>query len=479
VTKQVSVLDFLPVAEHAAIHAGTSSYDCTAGIQKAIDDGDRVYVPPGVYLTKQLNLKSGIEFYGAGPSSELRVYDETTACQFLLATHVRDGGTESATDNLRNIYVHDIKLNGRVTEFGYAPFFFLLAVNATSDMKVEQVTFYGFRGDGMYVGSGTLNTTKRFNQRIAVRDCLFDGVIKNNRNGLSVIDCDGLTVDSCVFQNIGNAKLSASVGGIDFEPNHAWSIYRNIIIRDCKFHNIDSINTAAITFHNAYQVGNNIHDWEVTRCQFDNCYWGIASSARSKNVGDAEDNLTIRSCHFLNSVRTDVAVNGLNGTRIVACTFERSPPGTGRGGDAVRLGTLTSGHGSNALNTVITGNTFSGIRPQLGVISVLGANGLVCAGNSFIDAMGTCISFPAIEMANTGARIESVIISGNLVKHSARLAASRSINTVFLGVRKDASGGTRSLALDATCFEYNNQLDDGVRRVTGSNVIQFRGQVRP
>ncbi|OOG37809.1 hypothetical protein B0E46_01840 [Rhodanobacter sp. B04] len=475
----MSVLDFLPVAEHAAIHAGTSNYDCTAGIQKAIDTGDRVYVPPGVYLTKQLNLKSGIEFYGAGPSSELRVYDATTACQFLLATHVRDGGTENTADNLRNIHIHGLKLNGRVAELGYSPFFFLLAVNATSDMKVEQVTFYGFRGDGMYVGSGTLNTTKRFNQRILVRDCLFDGAVKNNRNGLSVIDCDGLIVDSCIFQNIGNSKLSASVGGIDFEPDHNWSIYRDVSVRDCKFRNIDSTNTAGITFHNAYQVGQNMHDWEVIGCQFDNCYWGIASSAKPKNVGDVEDNLTISHCHFLNSVRTDVAVNGLNGTRIMACIFERLPPGAGKGGDAIRLGTSTSARSSSALNAVITGNMFSGIHPQLGVIGVIGVNGLVCAGNSFTDIVGTCISFPTEDMANTAGHIESVIISGNVVQHSARLVAGRPINTVFLAVSKSVNGGASSVVLDESCFEYNNQLGSGVRPVASGETVQFRGRVTP
>lgn len=476
-TKLVSVLDFLPAAEHAAIRAGTSNYDCTAGIQKAIDAGDRVFVPPGVYLSKQLNLKSNVEFYGAGPSSELRAHDSTTGCQFLLATHVGDGGTENTADNLRNIHVHNIKLNGRVEEFGYEPFYYLLAVNATSDMKVEDVTFYGFRGDGMYVGSGTLYTTKRFNQRISVRNCLFDGAVKNNRNGLSIIDCDGLIVDNCVFQNIGNAKLSSSVGGIDFEPDHAWSIYRDVTIRNCKFLNIDSTNTAGITFHNHNQVGQNMHDWEVIGCQFNNCYWGITSSAKPKKAGDTVDNLTISRCHFLNSVRTDVAVNGLDGTRIMACVFERSPPGAGKGGDAIRLGTPTS----NAINTVITGNTFTGILPQMGVIGVVGADGLVCAGNSFTDIVGSCISFATSETTDSALHIEAVVISANTVKHSVHLVAGRPINTVFLGTSKGASGGagTSNLTLDESCFEYNNQLDGSIRRVarSGEN-IQFRGRAR-
>ena len=40
-----NVLDFLPAAERAAIRAGRSRYDCTAGIQKAIEKNE--YLPAG------------------------------------------------------------------------------------------------------------------------------------------------------------------------------------------------------------------------------------------------------------------------------------------------------------------------------------------------------------------------------------------------------------------------------------------------
>lgn len=63
----VSVLDFIPVAEHAAIKAGTSTYDCTAAytaLAAAVPDGTVVYWPPGTYTgffkaTKSLSLIGG------------------------------------------------------------------------------------------------------------------------------------------------------------------------------------------------------------------------------------------------------------------------------------------------------------------------------------------------------------------------------------------------------------------------------------
>lgn len=48
----VSVLDFIPESEHAAIKAGTSTYNATAAIQAALDSTNSLVIdfPPGTYL---------------------------------------------------------------------------------------------------------------------------------------------------------------------------------------------------------------------------------------------------------------------------------------------------------------------------------------------------------------------------------------------------------------------------------------------
>ncbi len=466
-----NVLDFVPASEHAAIRAGNSTYDCTGGIQAAIDGASgKVFVAAGVYPVKQLKLKSGIELYGEGHASELRACDNSLACEFMLATHVRAGGSSQVADNMRNIHLHDLKLNGRVAEFGYQQYFYLLAVNATSDLTVERVIFHGFRGDGMYVGSGTLGNTERHNERIVVRNCVFDGAIKDNRNGLSIIDCDHLTVENCVFQNIGNAKLSHSVGGIDFEPDHNWSVYRHVTIAHCRFTDIDSVNTAGITFFNGHQSENNIHDWVVSDCQFTNCYWGIDSSTKAKTVADRADNLSVLNCHFLNSVRVDVGIHGLSGTQISGCTFQRTPPGSGPGGDAIRLGAITHRTSRNAINTVITGNTFIGIRPQMGAIGVLGAHGLVCAGNAFIDIHGSCINFAEDEAPDNARDIDAVIISGNVARRTGSSVAAMS----FLSTSNQMRISKGHLEFERS-FEYANTIENGISEVANGAMIQFRG----
>ena len=54
----VSAFDFIPVAEHAAISAGTSTYNATAAIQAAIDTGKTVEFPEGFYQVVGLTMST-------------------------------------------------------------------------------------------------------------------------------------------------------------------------------------------------------------------------------------------------------------------------------------------------------------------------------------------------------------------------------------------------------------------------------------
>jgi hypothetical protein len=72
----VCILDFIPVAEHAAIAARTSTYDCYADIMEAINSvtytltseyvaGPAIYFPPGKYkCNSTLDLKKSVRLFG-------------------------------------------------------------------------------------------------------------------------------------------------------------------------------------------------------------------------------------------------------------------------------------------------------------------------------------------------------------------------------------------------------------------------------
>ena len=69
---RVSVLDYIPVAQHAAIRVGNSTYDCTSAIQSALtdsapnpDEARAVFFPAGkYYCASGLSLETGAKLIG-------------------------------------------------------------------------------------------------------------------------------------------------------------------------------------------------------------------------------------------------------------------------------------------------------------------------------------------------------------------------------------------------------------------------------
>jgi hypothetical protein len=59
-----NVLDFIPQAEHAAIIAGTSTYDCTSAFNSAIATQKRVFIPNGTYPVADVNLLTNANIEG-------------------------------------------------------------------------------------------------------------------------------------------------------------------------------------------------------------------------------------------------------------------------------------------------------------------------------------------------------------------------------------------------------------------------------
>jgi len=83
---RVSVLDYIPVAQHAAIRAGTSTYDATSAIQSALTDSSTtpnsaraVFFPAGKYTCNSgLSLETGAKLIGEGlEKSEYNIHKGT------------------------------------------------------------------------------------------------------------------------------------------------------------------------------------------------------------------------------------------------------------------------------------------------------------------------------------------------------------------------------------------------------------------
>jgi hypothetical protein len=84
----VSVLDFIPQSEHAAIKAGTSTYDATAAIQAALNSGTPIIlIPPGTYRITGVTVPSTVlEIRGLGKPT-INVVAASNAAGFTVAQY--------------------------------------------------------------------------------------------------------------------------------------------------------------------------------------------------------------------------------------------------------------------------------------------------------------------------------------------------------------------------------------------------------
>jgi hypothetical protein len=105
----------------------------------------------------------------------------------------------------------------------------------------------------------------------------------------------------------------------------------------------------------------------------------------------------------------------------------------------------------------------------MGVIGVLGANGLVCAGNVFTDIHATCINFAEDKSPDNAREIDRVVISGNVVKHGARTGSMS-----FLSTSNEMRISKGHLMLEHS-FEYANDVEGSVKKLANGATIEFRG----
>lgn len=214
---------------------GNGTTDDTAAVQAALTaassaGGAEVFFPRGVYLVGGLVPHSNTTLVGEGYGSVLK---QKAGTNHVVNTNPSDGGTSDVAANKRGITIRALKFLGTVAADGFSEHVHLLFLSAVSDVLVERCAFVGFRGDGVYIGSGDSGGAERHNEAITIRKCLFDGVNNENRQGVSVIDCTNLLIEDCRFTNCTRSNMP---GAIDIEPdNFAFARVRDIKILNNKF----------------------------------------------------------------------------------------------------------------------------------------------------------------------------------------------------------------------------------------------------
>jgi hypothetical protein len=262
---------------------GDGKTDDTAAIQSAIDavagTGGTVLVPDGVYMIDaaakpRLSLKDDMTLKLADGATLKAIPNDEKNYAILMIAGVSNvaviGGTLEGER-----YQHKAKKG----EWG-------MGIDIRSGAKhvvIAGVTAKDMWGDGFYVGDAS-NVT-------------FCGVTadRNRRQGLSVIEAEGLVVLNSVFQNTGGTRPGA---GIDFEPDDRDEAITGVRIESSKF-----INNAGPGILIAGKKGN-VSKIELTRNLF--------KGNRPILVEDAPEVLASSICNNRQLTSEEAPSGGLN-----------------------------------------------------------------------------------------------------------------------------------------------------------------------
>jgi hypothetical protein len=234
----------VPLGASAAQNASS----LTIAIEQASDlGGGKVVLDAGTFPFDTVLLKSNVLIEGAGMDATVLVQADTLDASYGML-HAESPGTGSF---VASITIRDLTLKNTVGEF--EEFVHLLTLSGVRDVLIERVKFVGFQGDGLCIhGVGLSDSEERHNLNITVRDCIFDGVNHTNRQGITIIDCDGLVVDDCLFEN---CTILTKPGAINFEPDFDFNIIRNAAINGCVFRNVKGgIGAVALAIQGSFPV---------------------------------------------------------------------------------------------------------------------------------------------------------------------------------------------------------------------------------
>jgi hypothetical protein len=419
----VSVKDFGAV--------GDGVTDDTAAFANSFATGKAVYAPAATYLLNYLQVPSNTYLFGDGASTIIKPFTPDVRC----ALGAESG---SASTYIENITIRDVQFLGAVATQGFSEQKHLTSFNGVRNLLIENCHFVGFRGDGIYLGSGDAGgATERHNINVAVRGCLFDGVNKDNRNAISIIDGDDVIVEDCYFTRTTRSNMP---GAIDIEPNaNTFHVVQNIKILNNKFFDIGG-GAGAIAFvfqEQAYTTPPSnflVSGNTIDTCAFAGIYWqynitgGVTDSYASNNIVVSE-NVTKNTTFpfiFINAKTLTIENN----------TFETSSQGA-------RLSTLLANQ--NIIDVLVQNNLFVDCATASGGgLGILPATRVSVLNNEFNDC-GNGTNGGAIQF-NSGTSSSVTIAGNNFVTPTGK--------TIY-AIRKEA-GHTFTPATNAF---FNNRLN--------------------
>jgi len=341
-------------------------------------------------------LTNGLKIYGNGRNKSVIKVDSTARFGLSINTGSGDAGTNPETDNSRNIEMYDFTMVGEVASAGFEEQFHLMTLSAVSDCDVHHVAFKGYRGDGLYIGSSTSGGVERHNQRVHIHLCEFDGVNKDNRNGITVIDGDGVYIYQ---NNFKNSSRSDMPGPIDVEPNpDAFAVTNNIHVYENTFENCGGqsgiigflLYGGQTTAPSDFYIHNNVDLAGNTSPQ--SFFFVVRDSATPFLVNDTTMAMNVNV--YENKMTDNIAIQGCRDFSV----HDNQLSGI------LSLGKPTTITELNVLLGRVNNNIFLGGGNVNGIIQVAEASQISITGNKFLTPGST---FRAIRVFGGGVTTES------------------------------------------------------------------------
>jgi hypothetical protein len=235
----------------------TGVADSSAAFQAAVDaaDVDRittnatralVYVPAGTFLLADVRLRTKMTFYGLGTAETILVQKNLGERHYIIYI---TSDTTDIGDNLIDIVVKNLQLRGTCDTDGFLEHVHLFSVTGCTGLTITNVFFHGMRGDGLYLPRIDLNNFRRYNKDIFIRDCTFDGINYQNRQGITITSGEHIHITNCHFTRTSADNMP---GAIDIEPAAVHDmILKNIRISGNTFDDIHG-NSGAIILSLGY-----------------------------------------------------------------------------------------------------------------------------------------------------------------------------------------------------------------------------------
>lgn len=173
-----------------------------------------------------------------------------------------------------------------------------ISLRGAGNILIEDMKLSECGGDGIYVAN--VFRSQGGCSDIVIRRCAMDHGL---RQGMSVIDVRGLTVEDCRFESSEGENPQC---GVDFEPNHAWQSLERIVMRRCQF--IANRRAGACIYVPHLNSASRPVDITFEDCSFirnESC--GISLSM--KNHGDfPRGKVTLRRCRIEGSFEEAVQI---------------------------------------------------------------------------------------------------------------------------------------------------------------------------